>query len=234
MKAVILAGGFGKRLRPYTDKTPKSLIKVAGRPILEHQILWLRKQGIEEFILLVGYKREKILEYFGNGERLGVKIEYSIEEEPLGTGGAIKNAKGKLKNTSSFLILNGDILTDLRILPLIDSLNKDVVGVLALVPLPSPYGIVEFDDEGYILRFREKPLLEDYWINAGVYLFNESIFEYLPDKGDIEKITFPTLADEGLLKAVKYQGVFWRSIDTFKDIEYIEKYREKYNEYFTL
>jgi len=234
MKALILAGGLGKRLRPYTDETPKPLIKVAGKPILEHQIIWLKKQGVEEFIILVGYKREKILEYFGDGNRLGVKIEYSIEEEPLGTGGAIKNAKEYLENISSFLVLNGDILTDLRILPLIDSLNEDIVGVLALVPLPSPYGIVEFDDEGYILRFREKPLIEDYWINAGVYLFNKSIFKYLPDKGDIEKITFPILADKGLLKSVRYQGIFWRSIDTFKDIEYIERYRERYNEFFTL
>jgi len=234
MKALILAGGFGKRLRPYTDETPKPLIKVAGKPILEHQIIWLKKQGVEEFIILVGYKREKILEYFGDGDRLGVKIEYSIEEEPLGTGGAIKNAKDYLENISSFLVLNGDILTDLRILPLIDSFDEDIVGVLALVPLSSPYGIVEFDDEGYILRFREKPLIEDYWINAGVYLFNKSIFKYLPDKGDIEKITFPILADKGLLKSVRYQGVFWRSIDTFKDIEYIERYRERYNEFFTL
>lgn len=234
MKALILAGGFGKRLRPYTDETPKPLIKVAGKPILEHQIIWLKKQGVEEFIILVGYKREKILEYIGDGDRLGVKIEYSIEEEPLGTGGAIKNAKDYLENISSFLVLNGDILTDLRILPLIDSFDEDIVGVLALVPLSSPYGIVEFDDEGYILRFREKPLIEDYWINAGVYLFNKSIFKYLPDKGDIEKITFPILADKGLLKSVRYQGVFWRSIDTFKDIEYIERYRERYNEFFTL
>lgn len=234
MKAVILAGGFGKRLRPYTDEVPKPMIKVAGKPILEHQILWLEKQGIKEFVLLVGYKREKIIEYFKNGEELNVNIEYSIEEEPLGTGGAIKNAENFLRDTDKFIVLNGDVLTDLRILPLMQAFDSEVLGVLALVPLPSPYGIVEIDDEGYILRFREKPLLEDYWINAGVYLFKSDILDHIPKKGDIEKSTFPTLAEEGLLKAVKYQGIFWKSIDTVKDIEYVEKYRERYHEYFTL
>jgi len=234
MKAAILAGGFGKRLRPYTNTVPKPLIKVGGKPIIEYQVEWLKKQGIKEFIFLVGYKSEKIIEYFGNGDRHGVKIEYSIEKEALGTGGAIKNAQDYLANEDLFIVLNGDILTDLRILPMLQAISKDVIGILALVPLPSPYGIVEFNDENYIIRFREKPLLDEYWINAGVYLFRKDILNYLPDKGDIEKTAFPQLADEGLLKAVKYQGVFWRSIDTFKDIEYIEKYRKEYGEQFTL
>jgi len=234
MKAAILAGGFGKRLRPYTDTVPKPLIKVGGKPILEYQVEWLKKQGINEFIFLVGYKSEKIVEYFGDGDRHGVKIEYSIEKEALGTGGAIKNAQVYLSNEDLFIVLNGDILTDLRILPMLQAIDKDVIGILALVPLPSPYGIVEFNDEDYITRFREKPLLDEYWINAGVYLFRKEVLNYLPRKGDIEKTTFPRLAHERLLKAVKYQGVFWRSIDTFKDIEYIEKYRKKYGEQFTL
>lgn len=234
MKAVILAGGYGKRLRPYTDEIPKPLIKVGGKPIIEYQVEWLRRQGIDRFLFLVGYKRDKIMEYFGDGGRFNISIEYSIEEEPLGTGGAIKNAEKYLADEEMFLVVNGDILTDLRILPLYNELNEDAIGVLALVPLPSPFGVIEVDRYNYILEFREKPILSEYWINAGVYLFKREILNHLPHKGDIERTTFPQLARDRRLKGVKYQGVFWRSIDTFKDIEYIEKIRGRFGEKFIL
>ena len=234
MKAVILAGGFGKRLRPYTDEIPKPLIKVGGKPIIEYQVEWLRRQGIDRFLFLVGYKRDKIMEYFGDGSRFNISIEYSIEEEPLGTGGAIKNAEKYLADEEMFLVVNGDILTDLRILALYNELSGDVIGVLALVPLPSSFGVIEVDRYNYILEFREKPTLSEYWINAGVYLFKREILNHLPHKGDIERTTFPQLARDRRLKGVKYQGVFWRSIDTFKDIEYIEKIRGRFGEKFIL
>ncbi|MEM1775262.1 MAG: nucleotidyltransferase family protein, partial [Desulfurococcaceae archaeon] len=114
MLAAILAGGLGKRLRPYTDDLPKPMIQVADRPILEWQILWLKKYGIREIVLLVGYRKEKIIEYFGSGSKLGVKITYVVEDDPLGTGGAIKNAEHVLSKDEVFLVLNGDIITNLN------------------------------------------------------------------------------------------------------------------------
>ncbi len=131
----------------------------------------------------------------GDGSRFGVRLFYSVEEEPLGTGGAIKNAM-KFLEDEVFIVLNGDIITNLSIKPLIEQLSSNVISTIALVPpMRSPYGIVHVDREGFITEFREKPLL-DYLINAGVYAFTKDIFKYLPDKGDIEVTAFPKLASE--------------------------------------
>ncbi len=217
--AAILAGGLGKRLRPYTEEVPKPLINVAGKTILEWQIEWLKEYGCFEFVLLVGYRKEKIIEYVGSGLRLGVKVTYVVEDEPLGTGGALRNAMHVLSKNEYFLVLNGDVITDINPAKLIDKLfGEEFVGVIAAVPLPSPYGILEISN-GVVKGFREKPKLMDYWINAGIYALKPSIFDYLPERGDIETMTFPDLAGKGLLGAVKYSEVFWKSVDTHKDLE---------------
>ncbi len=220
MKVAILAGGFGKRLRPLTSEKPKPLVEVAGKPILVHQIDWLRSHGFDEIVLLVGYLKEKIMEYIGGGSRFGVRVVYVVEEEPLGTGGALKNAEHVLKSEDVFLVLNGDIITNLDPSRLIETVRGgEAAAAVAAVPLRSPYGILELGEGDRILAFREKPVLHEYWINAGVYAMSPRVFDYLPQRGDIERNGFPQLAREGLLKAVKYEGVFWRSIDTHKDIE---------------
>ncbi len=219
MKAAIIAGGFGKRLRPLTLDRPKTLVEVGGKPIIQWQIEWLRKYGVDTIAVLAGYMKEKIIDFLGSGQRLGVNVVYVVEEEPLGTGGAIKNAKGVLSN-DIFVAVNGDIITNIPINKLVNELiSSNALAVIALVPLKSPYGIVEIDERGYVKSFREKPLLSEYLINAGVYAMKPQIFEYLPDKGDIERDTFPKLAKEGLLKGVVFRNVYWRAIDTVKDVE---------------
>jgi len=112
MRALILAGGFGKRLAPLTNEVPKPLLPVAGKPILVRQIEWLRGQGFSDFVLAVGYLRHKVFEALGDGRRLGVRIFYSVEEEPLGTAGAIRNAEPFMRD-DVFIVLNGDVLTNL-------------------------------------------------------------------------------------------------------------------------
>jgi len=224
MKALILAGGLGKRLRPYTEEIPKPLVPVGGKPILVHQIEWLKRYGVREIVLAVGYRKEKILNEVGSGRRLGVKVSYVVEEEPLGTAGAIKNAESILRNEEVFFVLNGDIITNINLDKLLEVLSHDILGALSLVPLPSPYGIIKYDNTtGKILQFVEKPTLEDYWINAGVYCFKPDIFDFLPEKGDIEKTSFPLLAKEGKLVAVPFRDVIWKAIDTHKDLEEAEK-----------
>lgn len=215
MKAVILAGGFGKRLKPLTDQRPKPMIEVLNIPIIEWQVKWLRKFGIKEFVMCVGYMREQIFDYIGDGGELGTKVEYSVEEEPLGTAGALKNAKDLLSGQNSFFMLNGDILTEL------DPTRLQIPGShsIALVPLRSPFGVVELDKDSRVLGFVEKPEIPDRWINAGVYHFTREVFDYLPKNGNIEVTALPALAKEGKLRAVKYNNVFWRSIDSHKDIE---------------
>ncbi len=226
MLAAILAGGFGKRLRPYTEEVPKPLVEVAGKPILEWQIEWLKKHGIEEFVLLIGYRKEKIIEHIGSGSRLGVRVTYVVEDEPLGTGGAVKNAEHILSKTDVFLVLNGDILTNLDPMKLVEKLDEGYLGVIATIPLPSPYGVLEIEDSK-VKGFIEKPKLKDYWINAGVYALKPSALKYFPEKGDLERTAFPAMARDGVLAAVKYIDIFWKAIDTYKDLEEATKTIEK-------
>lgn len=220
MKALILAGGLGERLRPYTEKVPKPLLEVAGKPILFWQIEWLKKHNVDSIVLAVGYLGEKIEETIGDGSQFGVKVDYSYEKEKLGTGGAIKNAKSYLEDTKKFFVINGDIITNINLTKLSDKVENGVLGGIAVVPLPSPYGIIKFDETtGVIRSFVEKPKLPDYWINAGIYILKKEIFDMLPDKGDIEKTAFPKLAEEKKLIAVPFNDVYWKSVDTHKDIK---------------
>ncbi|MCG2863429.1 MAG: nucleotidyltransferase family protein [Vulcanisaeta sp.] len=221
VRALILAGGFGKRLAPLTLDRPKPLVEIGGKPILQWQIEWLSRQGIRDIVLAVGYLRTKVFEVMGDGSKFGVRLFYSVEEEPLGTGGAIKNAM-KFLEDDVFVVLNGDVITNLSIKPLLDGLGGGIIASIALVPMRSPYGIVHVDDDGFITEFKEKPLL-DYLINAGVYAFTRDVFRYLPDKGDIEVTVFPKLASERRIRGVIYRDVFWKSIDTIKDIEEVER-----------
>lgn len=215
MKAIILAGGFGKRLRPLTDDRPKPMVEILGKPIVAWQIEWLRLNGIDELILCIGYMKERIMDYLGNGSRYSISIEYVVEDEPLGTGGAVKNVQRMLKDEDRFIVVNGDVITDLNIGRMLLLRGNSI----AVVPLPSPYGIVEIDDDSRITGFREKPRIDQFWINAGVYCLSSDVLEYLPDKGSIEYDTFPKLAANGMLYAVKYKDAYWRSIDTHKDVE---------------
>ncbi len=219
MKAVILAGGYGKRLRPLTDNMPKPMIKLYNKPIIEWQIEWLKANNIYNIVIAAGYKSNYIIDYLKDGKEYSVNIEYAIEDKPLDTGGGVKNARNLLNNERSFIVINGDVITNLKINYII---NDAYIGTLALVPLYTQFGIVETNDD-IITGFIEKPIINDYWINAGIYHLRSDIFDYLPDNGSIERITFPRLANERKLKAVKYKDVYWHSIDSHKDVEEVSK-----------
>ena len=212
-----MAGGLGKRLRPLTDERPKPMIEVLNIPIIEWQIKWFKKYGIDEIIICVGYLKELIMNYIGSGRRFGVRVGYVVEEEPLGTGGALKNSESLLDSSmqSGFFLINGDVLTNLD--P--TRLNNGHSAALALVPLRSPFGVVELDKNLDVLGFVEKPQIKDRWINAGIYFFTNEVFKYLPENGNIEVTALPIMAKEKKLKAIRYENSFWRSIDSHKDIE---------------
>lgn len=220
MKAILLAGGRGKRLRPITDTLPKVMVPIAGKPILQWQIEWLRRYSVQSFVLSIGHLAHKVQEAFGDGSDLGVKIEYAIEDEPLGTAGALRKAMLCIGSPDPFFVTNGDLLTD------IDPWRADrsraargAIGAINLVPLPSPYGEVELDSANLVSSFREKPSLRDHWINAGVYTLTSSVLPYLPERGSLEHDVFPVLAREGKLLGYRYEECFWHSIDSHKDIE---------------
>jgi mannose-1-phosphate guanylyltransferase len=219
---VILAGGLGKRLIPLTSDRPKPMIQINNTPIIELQVKWLKKFGITDIIVLVGHLREKIKHHLADGKKFGVNISYIEENVPLGTGGALKNAKGHIiQNGNSdpgFFVINGDILTNLD--PF--TISEKGSMTLALVPMQSTFGIVETNGD-LVSKFIEKPSIEDMWINAGVYYFSNEIFDYLPDKGNLETVTLPMLVQKQKLKAKKFSNNYWRSIDSHKDVDEASK-----------
>ena len=186
MKAIILAGGRGKRLRPITDYVPKPLIPIKNIPIIEWQIKYLKKFGVSEVIICSGYKTEMIENYLNN-KKLGVKITFSIEKKPLGTGGAIKKAGKKIKE-KSFIVMNGDIISNIDIKKLLKKENS-----IASIQLKTKFGILQ-TNEDKITKFDEKKEISDIWMNAGIYHLNKEIIKELPVVGDIEKTVFPKFA----------------------------------------
>ena len=221
---VILAGGYGKRLRPLTDSIPKPLIEIKENyTILDKQILSLKYAGVREVHLLVGYLWEKINERYGE-EWNGMKIRYWIEDEPQGTLYALKNIFSKLEEDS--IVSNGDIVADFNLRSLIASAqeNKDALIMIAVTRMLSPYGIVDFKD-GRILSFREKPLL-DYYINAGFYYIKKEAYPYFQEKYEdraVEKTVFPRLAELGRAYVYKEENIFWQSVDSLKDLERVRE-----------
>ena len=211
MKAIILAGGRGKRLRPITDYVPKPLIPIKNIPIIEWQIKYLKKFGVSEVIICSGYKTEMIENYLNN-KKLGVKITFSIETTPLGTGGAIKKAGKKIRE-KSFIVINGDVITNMDLKKLLKKENS-----IASIQLKTKFGILQTNDDK-IIKFDEKKEIENLWMNAGVYHLKKSTLKDLPNIGDIEKTLFPNYAKKEKLFTLKFRNVKWYSIDSFKDME---------------
>ncbi len=216
MKAIILAGGHGNRLRPLTETVPKPLIEVAGQPIVDWQVKWLISHGIRSYIMLVGHLKGKIIEHFDSvKEELGIDVEYSVEKKPLGTGGALRNAEGMLSGEKKFFMLNGDTITnmDIGVMKLDGSIAS-----IALVQLRSQYGVTHLDGDK-IIKFEEKPMIKDYWMNSGLYLLSSEIFARLPKEGNIETETFPKLASERKITGTRFPDAYFKGVDSVKDID---------------
>ncbi len=211
MKAIILAGGRGKRLSPITDYVPKPLIPIKNTPIIEWQIKYLKKYGVNEVIICTGYKT-KMIENYLSMKNMDMKIKFSIEKLPLGTGGAIKKA-GKMIKDKSFFVINGDVITNIDLRKLSKKPNS-----IASIELRTKFGILEIN-ENKISKFSEKKEISNLWMNAGIYYLQKEILKDLPNKGDIEKTLFPNYARKGKLNTIKFKKIKWHSIDSIKDIE---------------
>jgi NDP-sugar pyrophosphorylase family protein len=212
VKAIILAGGRGKRLKPITDYVPKPLIPLKNVPIIEWQILYLKKFKVNEIIICTGYKTEMIEHFLDTKDNFGIKIRFSIEKNPLGTGGAIKQA-GKLIKENSFFVLNGDTITNIDLGKLQKKTNS-----IAAIELRTKFGIMETEGDK-VVKFREKKELPNVWMNAGIYHLQKKLLKDLPNKGDIEKTVFPDYAQKQMLNTVKFKNAKWYSVDSFKDME---------------
>jgi len=222
MHAIILAGGRGERLRPLTSDRPKCMVEICGRPILAYQIAWLRHHGVEDVTISCGYLANVIQSFLSDGSDFGVRVTYAIESQPLGRGGGFRYAMGFVHTSEPIIGMNGDIITNLDLRAVVEQhLAASALATGVLAPLKSPYGIVDLSADGRIIGFREKPELP-YWLNAGIYVFDPSIRDLLPKKGDHEETTFPRLAADNQL--LGYQSrAYWRPADTVKDVTELER-----------
>lgn len=220
MKAVILAGGKGTRLKPYTTVFPKPLMPIGDQPILEVVILQLKSYGFDEVIMAVGHLAELIVTFFNDGSKYGIKIKYTREDKPLGTVGPLALVKDVLNET--FLMMNGDVLTTLDYSDLVDYHKRN--GAIATIALKKrvveiDFGVSEVDDANNIVGYTEKPAIE-YLVSMGVYVFEPRVLGYIKSN---EYLDFPDLIKMLIscgetVKGYSYDG-FWLDIGRPDDYE---------------
>ncbi|MFH8797614.1 sugar phosphate nucleotidyltransferase [Streptomyces sp. NPDC017941] len=224
-EAILLVGGKGTRLRPLTVNTPKPMVPAAGVPFLTHQLARARAAGVDHIVLATSYLAEVFEPYFGDGSALGLHIEYVTEDEPLGTGGAIRNVAPRLRSgpEDPVLIFNGDILTGLDIRALVaehERVDAEVSLHLTKVSDPRAYGLVPTDPTGRVTAFLEKPqtpqeIVTDQ-INAGAYVFRRSVIDTIPAGRpvSVERETFPDLLASGAHLQGMVDSTYWLDLGT--------------------
>jgi mannose-1-phosphate guanylyltransferase / phosphomannomutase len=226
MKAVVMAGGEGTRLRPLTSNQPKPMVPVAGKPCMEHIVELLRRHGMTDIVVTVAYLPQVIRGYFDDGGELGVELHYSVEETPLGTAGSVKNAAELLDET--FLVISGDALCDFDLGALVDAhRRRGAVATLALYSVENPleFGVVITDEDGRVERFLEKPSWGQVFsdtINTGVYVLEPEVLAAVPDgtSYDFSKQLFPDLLRRG-------KPVFGHLVEGYwQDIGNLDQYRK--------
>ncbi|MFQ5556462.1 MAG: sugar phosphate nucleotidyltransferase [Acidimicrobiales bacterium] len=216
MKAVVLVGGFGTRLRPLTLLTPKQMLPVIDRPMIEHVIAGLAGHGIDTAVLALGYREDAFRAAYPDGRCAGVDLVYAVEPEPLDTAGAVRFAARAAGLDSTFVVVNGDVITDLDVTALVDRHRASgAEATIGLTPVddPSRYGVVPTDAEGRVLGFVEKPPPGEAptnWINAGAYVMEPTLPDRVADgtRVSLEREIFPDIVTEGGLWAVRSDS-YW-------------------------
>ncbi len=211
MKAVVLVGGFGTRLRPLTLGVPKQMLPVVDRPMIERVVAGLGANGVTDAVLSLGYKPDAFMQAYPDGTCAGVALHYAVEPEPLDTAGAVRFAALDAGIDDRFIVVNGDVLTDVDVGALWAFHDKQgAEGTISLTPVddPSRYGVVPIDADGRVEAFIEKPPADEApsnWINAGTYVLEPSVIARIPDgrKVSIERETFPAMVADGTLFALQ-------------------------------
>jgi mannose-1-phosphate guanylyltransferase len=231
VKAVVLVGGEGTRLRPLTYTTPKQLLPIVEVPMIERVLRHLAAHGIDEAVLSLGYRPEAFIQDYPDGRAAGVPISYAVEPELLDTAGAIGFAARHAGIRETFVVVNGDVLTDGDVSALISfHARAGAVATIYLSPVedPSRFGVVPTDDDGRVIAFVEKPSLEEAptnLINAGIYVMEPEVLDRIPGdrRVSVERETFPSLAAEGTLFAMT-DAAYW--IDTGTPEAYLQAQRD--------
>src|SRR5947209_7416206 len=198
-----MAGGEGSRLRPLTSNQPKPMLPLVNRPMMEHIVSLLRRHGFDEIVVTLAFMPNAIRNYFGDGSEFGVRMVYATEETPLGTAGSVRNAMDEL--TERFLVISGDVLTDIDLSKIVDfHVSHSALATIGLVRVDDPleFGIVITHEDGTIERFLEKPTWGQVFsdtINTGIYVLEPDIFDAIPpgEVVDFSADVFPTLLDDG-------------------------------------
>jgi len=224
MKAALLVGGAGTRMRPLTYIVPKAMLPLAGKPLLERTLEYLRNHGIEDVVLCVAYLKRQIINYFEDGGRFGVRIQYAESDSPLGTGGQLRTAKPFLEG-ETFLAMNGDIFTSLPLDSLV-AFHRESEAFLTIAlkrfEFQMPYGRVVLDRSNRITRFDEKPAISSQ-VNAGIYGCEPGIFSFFPEKDpcSLEHDVFPAVI-RAKRKVTGYRSdAYWGDIGKLSDYEKI-------------
>ena len=227
--AVIIAGGKGTRLEEKTEDLPKPLISIAGSPLIERVIRWLHKNEVKNLVIGVAYKKEKIMEYLRDGRDLGVNILYTCHDANGGTEDAFKVAikQSEIKD-ENFYAMNGDQITDLQLEGLTNAhLMSGATATIVTVKLRTNFGIIETDNQNRITKFQEKDTISDILINAGIYVFNKDIKNYLKG-GNIEENAFRKLVGEGRIRSFYYDGA-WLTVNDKKELKKAEDFLKRYD-----
>ncbi|HUS62512.1 MAG TPA: NDP-sugar synthase, partial [Acidimicrobiales bacterium] len=222
MKAVIMAGGEGTRLRPLTSNLPKPMMTLANRPMMEHIVGLLRQHGFDDIVVTVAFMANNIRSYFGDGSEFGVRMVYATEQTPLGTAGSVRNAMDELDER--FLVISGDVLTDIDLRKVVDfHEERGALATIALKAMENPleFGIVITRDDGSIVRFLEKPTWGQVFsdtINTGIYVLEPEIFDFIPEGRavDFSEEVFPALLEqERPLFGYVAEG-YWEDVGTLE------------------
>lgn len=221
MEAVILAGGKAERLGEAARGRPKALVEVGGRPLAAYQVEQLAHAGVDRVLVSCADGQEEVFEAALGG--IGPEVVAVPEPEPLGRGGGIRFAAHQRHEPGDLFALNGDELVDVDLTRLLDHHREgDAAATITVVPLQSPFGVVELDEADHVTGFREAPRL-DRWVSCGVYVLGEDALERFPERGDHESTTFPELAAEGRLRALRHEGI-WLTVNTPKDLRVASEY----------
>jgi NDP-sugar pyrophosphorylase family protein len=228
VEALLLAGGKAERLGAAAEGLPKPLVPVAGFPLAEYAVARLVEGGVTRVIVACRAGDE---DAFVNAlAGLGAEVEAVGEREPLGRGGGLRLAASRRREEGPVLALTGDELLDVDFPALVTEHEASgAAATLVVAQVRSPFGVVEVEDDGTIVGFREGPLLEQ-WVNSGVYVLGEDAIALLPENGDHEQSTFPQLADERRLHAHRHRGV-WLTVNTPKDLRRASEYMEAHPEW---